>query len=176
MSCSAWSTNSIEAVKHFFVFVDFAELGVLGEPPSKRESPVAIQVPPIAQEQPPQRKRAPISGQLLAPPVDGGEEQAKDVKLVGDQPGAREEGASEHLERLTEVEDDETDIFSSWNVAQRRLELRDRTAVDDFHHPLALEVDQHGNKLASSQLAVALEVVLVDADDVRPRIEPLSAL
>src|SRR5215831_5279385 len=160
MSCSAWSTNSIEAVKHFFVFVDFAELGVLGEPPSKRESPVAIQVPPIAQEQPPQRKGAPVSGQLLAPPVDGRGEQAKDVKLICDEPGARKEGAREGPERLTQVEDDEADILFSWNVAKRCLELGDGTAVDDFHHPLALEVDEDGDEFASSDFAVALEVVL----------------
>ena len=106
---------------------------------------------------------------------DGGVQEAEDMELIGDDLSIRKEALHEALEAVRQVESHDAYVLPPWNVLQVVLEVLAANAIDDFHHALILDVGDHGDEAAVAVPAMSKEV-LIDADDLRPRVEACAAL
>ena len=98
------------------------------------------------------------------------------MELVGDEPCVGKEALGKALVDVAHVERDDADVLATWDVRERVLELGDGTPIDEFHESLASEVDDHRDEVARPKRLVSAEKVLVEADDIRPRIQSLATL
>ena len=64
--------------------------------------------------------------------------------------------------------EEDAHVLAALDMGQPFLQLSVSLAIDDRHHPLALHIDDHRNK--RSMRSFPSEKVLVDADDLRPRV------
>lgn len=163
--------DSVEAMERLLRMIDLRELGVLVEPSEKQPPLLDVEPMPICQQQASNVERPSVAGDFFASPIDRGIEQAKHVKLVGDERRVREKSTRERTKWVAHVEHHASHVLATGDGCERFGELRRRPTFNELENTFADVVDDDRREAANTEFSVAFEEVLVDADRVWPRIE-----